>query len=279
MGRDGLPRARRAWARASVSIRFCRACRSAEWDGVMVSTISRVTAVADDPALDGVDAVVAADLPGQGIGDGSGLHDGGALARVTWQDEVSGPVGGGEQGQDPAQAAQGEQQEARRPRRARASRRAGRCSGWPGYPAGSAGRTASRTRRLMRPSQPRRPTRTSSPNTVSRRRLVRSACISGPSGQCAPSGAADGAGQAGRGCRRRAAVTGSVSAVAVAWLSGGGRRGDAGAAAAHPDGRAGDAVNSGRGGAKHPGQATAGDSDVGGVIAQTAAAAGWRGGV
>src|ERR1700689_3941130 len=68
----------------------------------------RVAGVADDPALSRVDAVVGADFPGEGIGDGSRLQDGGALVRITGDGDVSGPVSGGEQGQDPPGAGQGE---------------------------------------------------------------------------------------------------------------------------------------------------------------------------
>src|SRR5689334_21395291 len=57
----------------------------------------RVTAVANDPALSHVDAVVGANFPGKGIGDGSGLQDGGALVRITRDGDISDPVGGGEQ--------------------------------------------------------------------------------------------------------------------------------------------------------------------------------------
>jgi hypothetical protein len=60
-----------------------------------------VAAVADDPAFGRLDAVVGADFPGEGIGDGGGLQDSGALAGITRDGDVSGPVGGSEQGHDP----------------------------------------------------------------------------------------------------------------------------------------------------------------------------------
>ncbi len=43
MGREGLPRACRAWARASVSMRWCSACRSAE--GTIKLQIGSTTAL------------------------------------------------------------------------------------------------------------------------------------------------------------------------------------------------------------------------------------------
>jgi tetratricopeptide (TPR) repeat protein len=63
-----------------------------------------VTAAADDPPLGRVDAVVGTDLAGQGGDKGCGPEDGGALVGAAADGDVSGPVGGGQQGQYPAQA-------------------------------------------------------------------------------------------------------------------------------------------------------------------------------
>src|ERR1700743_407258 len=67
-----------------------------------------VAAVADDAAPCRIDAVIAADFAGQGVDEGRGLEDGGALVCAAADDDVAGPVGGGQPGQHPAQARKGD---------------------------------------------------------------------------------------------------------------------------------------------------------------------------
>src|SRR6202012_3710205 len=69
----------------------------------------RVAAFPDDPAPGRVDAVVGADLAGQGVDQGGRAQDGGAFVGTVTDDDVAGPVGGGEQGQQPAQPEQADQ--------------------------------------------------------------------------------------------------------------------------------------------------------------------------
>ena len=67
----------------------------------------RVVGVADNPAADGVHAVVGADFPGQGVGQGGREQDRGPLVGGDRDGDVIGPVGRDEQDRDPQQRRQG----------------------------------------------------------------------------------------------------------------------------------------------------------------------------
>ena len=65
-----------------------------------------VAGVADDPGPGGVHAVVGADFPGHRAGERGGPQDRGPLVGGDGDGDVAGPVGGDEQGHDPAQREQ-----------------------------------------------------------------------------------------------------------------------------------------------------------------------------
>ena len=66
--------------------------------------------VTDDPAPGGVHAVVGADFPDEGTGERARPQNGGPLVGGDGDGNVAGPVGGDEQGHDPAQRDQGDHQ-------------------------------------------------------------------------------------------------------------------------------------------------------------------------
>jgi hypothetical protein len=70
----------------------------------------RVVDVADDPAADGLDAVVGTDFPGQGVGQCGRKQDRGSLVGGDGDGNVVGPVGGDKQGRDPQQRGQDDDQ-------------------------------------------------------------------------------------------------------------------------------------------------------------------------
>ena len=67
----------------------------------------RVVGVTDDPAADGVHAVVGADFPGQGVRQGGREQDRGPFVGGDGDRDVVGPVGRDEQDRDPQQRRQG----------------------------------------------------------------------------------------------------------------------------------------------------------------------------
>jgi hypothetical protein len=70
----------------------------------------RVVGVADNPAADGVHAVVGADLAGQSVGQGGREQNRGPLVGGDRDGDVVGPVGRDEQDRDPQQRRQGDDQ-------------------------------------------------------------------------------------------------------------------------------------------------------------------------
>src|SRR6185437_6878111 len=66
--------------------------------------------VSDDPGPGGVHAVVGADFPDEGAGERARPQNGGPLVGGDGDGNVAGPVGGDEQGYNPAQRDQGDHQ-------------------------------------------------------------------------------------------------------------------------------------------------------------------------